>query len=54
MHAGFGPGRVEDELRLPVFLENGVVAIHYDRTVSVPVGSHANAENAKIDAKREE
>lgn len=51
MDAGFGTRRVEDELRLPVLLENSVIAIHYDRTVSIPVASHANAENAEIDAK---
>ncbi len=51
MNAGFGPRRVEDELRLPVFLQNSVIAIHYDRAVGVAVGSHANAENAEINAK---
>ena len=51
--AGFGLGRIEDELSFPILLQDSVVMVHDDGTVGVPVPGQANAENGEIHAKRE-
>jgi len=53
IYAGLRSGRVKDELCLSVFLGNRIVVSHYGRSVRIPIGSHAQPEQSKINCKRE-
>ena len=44
MHAGLGCRRIEDELGLTVFLQDGVVVADYDRAVGIAVGRDPQPE----------
>ena len=54
VHTGLGCGRVEDELRLPTLLQYSVVMTDDHRTVGIPIGGHAQAEQTKIYPERKE
>ena len=51
--AGFGLGRIEDELSFPILLQDSVVMVHDDGTVGVAIEGQANVEEGEIHAKRE-
>jgi len=51
--AGFGLGRIEDELSFPILLQDSVVMVHDDGTVPVAVQCQTNVEDGEIHAKRE-
>jgi hypothetical protein len=53
VHAGLRARRVEDELRLPILLQDGVVMSDDYRTVRIPIRDHAQAEQTKINCKRQ-
>ena len=53
INAGFGLGRIEDELSFPILLQNSIVMVHDDGTVGVAVQGEANVEEGEIHAKRE-
>ncbi len=48
MHAGFRRRRIEDKLRLPVFLQDGIVVAYYDRAVRIAVGRDPQPKNQEI------
>ncbi len=48
---GFRLGRIEDQLRLAVLLQNGVVVIHDHRSVSIAVGRSPDPEDGKVEAE---
>jgi len=49
--AGLGRWRIEDELRLAVFLGHRVVTSHNDHAIGVPVRSKAEAKDRKVHAE---
>ena len=53
INAGFGLGRIEDELSFPILLKDSVVMVHDDGTVGVAVQGQANVEDGEIHAKGE-
>ncbi len=50
MHTGQRLRRIKDELRLPVFLEDGIVVVHGYRSVGVPLPGGADAEDGIVQA----
>lgn len=48
VNAGSGLRRLEDELRFAALLRHGIVRIHSDASVSIPVTGHADAEHCVI------
>lgn len=48
IHTGFGSGRIENELRLSVLLQHGVVAAHRHRSVWVAVRGYTYPKNTKV------
>jgi len=51
IHARLRRRRIEDKLRLPIFLLNRVVVAHHDRAVSIPLGDHPQLKKPKVHAK---
>lgn len=51
--AGLGLGRIEDELRFTVLLQNGIVMVHGYRTVGGSAGAGAKAEDGVVQAVSE-
>jgi hypothetical protein len=54
IHAGLRSGRIKDELRLSVLLRDCIVVSHYDRSVWIPIHSHAQPEQTQINYKCED
>jgi hypothetical protein len=54
VQASLRSGRVKDELRLSVLLRDRIVVRHYDRSVWIPIRSHAQPEQTQINYKRED
>ncbi len=50
-HAGLRLRWIEDELGLPILLQNGIVMIHRYRAVGVPIGRGADSEDCIVEAK---
>jgi hypothetical protein len=52
VHAAFIRWWFEDELRLSVLLQNGVVVADGHRAVGIPIGGGSYAEDRKVHGKR--
>jgi len=53
MHTSLSLRRVENELRLSVLLQHGVVMIYGDRSVSIPVGRGQDPKDRIVQAIRQ-
>ena len=52
VNAGLSLRRIEDELRLPVFLEHGVIVVHGHRSIRIPANCRVDPKHRVIDAIR--
>jgi hypothetical protein len=48
IHAGLRSRRIEDELRLPVLLQDGVIVVDHDRSIRISVRRNADTKNGEI------
>ena len=53
VNAGLRLRWIEDELRLPVFLQDSVIVVHGHRPVCIPANCRADAKNRIIQPVRE-
>lgn len=54
MHAGLRSRRIEDKLRLPVFLQDGIIAVHHDRAVGISVRRDPHPKKQEIGGEQEQ
>jgi len=52
--AGLGRGRIEDELRFAVLLQDSVVATHHNRAIGIAAGDHTQTEEPQVHEKRQQ